>query len=119
MNKIQERYLRLIANNYDLSYEELLDLTNEIFPHQRCLNSLMTEIYKYLNEISPDIMKDTLAALKDQYSTRHYNVFVTDQPKPDRYGQNSISYRANQIWNLLPRQIKSSTNLDSFKLKNK
>ena len=75
----------------------------------------MTEIYKYLNEISPDIMNDTLAASKDHYNTRHYNIFVTDQPKTDRYGQNSIPYRANQIWNVLPRQIKSSANLDSFK----
>ena len=58
---IQEHYLRLMTNNYGLSYEELLDLTNEISPHQRCLNSLMTEIHKCLNEISPDIMNDTLA----------------------------------------------------------
>ena len=49
VNKIQERYLRLMTNNYELSYEELLDLTNEISPHQRWLNSLMTEVYKCLN----------------------------------------------------------------------
>ena len=30
VNKIQERYLRLMTNNYELNYEELLDLTNEI-----------------------------------------------------------------------------------------
>ena len=41
VSKIQELYLRLMTNNYELSYEELLDLTNEISPHQRCLNSLM------------------------------------------------------------------------------
>ena len=44
VNKIQERYLRLMTNNYELSYEELLDLTNEISPHDRCLNSLMIEV---------------------------------------------------------------------------
>ena len=32
-NKIQERYLRLMTNNYGVSYDELLDLTNEISPH--------------------------------------------------------------------------------------
>ena len=60
-NIIKVRYLRLMTNNYGLSYEELLDLTDETSPHQRCLNSLMTEVYKCLNEISPDIMNDTLA----------------------------------------------------------
>ena len=31
-----------MKNNYELSYEELLDLTNDISPHQRSLNSLMS-----------------------------------------------------------------------------
>ena len=30
VNRIQEHYLRLVTNNYELSYEELLDLTDEI-----------------------------------------------------------------------------------------
>ena len=106
VNKKQERYLPLMRNNYELSYEELLDLTNEISPHQRCLNSLMTKVYKCLNGISPDIMNDTLAVSKHRYNTRHYS-----------YGWNSILYRANQIWNLLSRQVKNTVNLDSFKLK--
>ena len=72
-NKIQERYLRLMTNNYQLSYEDLLDLTNEISPHQRCLNSLMTKVYKCLNGISPDVMNDTLAVSKHRYNTRHYS----------------------------------------------
>ena len=42
---------------------------------------------------------------------------MTDRPKTDRYGRNSIPYRANQIWNLMPCQIKNLANLDSFKLK--
>ena len=37
-----------MTNNYELSYEELLDLTEEISPQQRCLNSLMTEVDKCL-----------------------------------------------------------------------
>ena len=107
----------LRTSNYELSYEELLDLTNGVSPHQRCLNSLMTEVDKCLNGISPDIMNNILTVSKHQYSTRHYNLFVTDRPKTDRFGRNSIPYRANEIWNLLPCQIKNSANLDSFKLK--
>ena len=59
---------------YKLSYEELLDLTNEISPHQRCINSLMAEVYKCLNGLSPDIINDILAVSKYQYNTRHYNL---------------------------------------------
>ena len=42
---------------------------------------------------------------------------MTDQPKTDRYGRKSTPYRPNQIWNLLPREMKNSANLDLFKLK--
>ena len=73
----------------------------------------MTGVYKCLHGISLDIMNDTLAVLKRQYNTRHYNLFVTDRPKTDGCGWNSIPYRANQIWNLTPHQIKNSANLDS------
>ena len=72
-----------MTNNCELSYEELLDLTNGISPHQRCLNSLITEVYKCLNGILPDIIKDTLAVSKHQYNTRHYNLLMTDWPKTD------------------------------------
>ena len=65
VNKIQERYLRLMTNNYELSYEELFDLTNEkISRHQWCLNYLMTEVYKCLNGLSPGIMNYILAVSK-------------------------------------------------------
>ena len=75
----------------------------------------MTEVYKRLNGLSLDIMNYILAVSKHQYNARLYNLFVTDLPKTNRYVLNSIPYRANQIWNLLPRKIKNSTNLDSFK----
>ena len=69
VNKIQERYLHLVTNSYELSYKELPDLTNKISQHQRCLNSLMTEVYKCLNGISPDIMNNVVAVSKTRDST--------------------------------------------------
>ena len=63
----------------------------------------MAEVCKCLNGLSPDIMNDVLAVSKHRYNTRHYNLYETHRPKTDRYGRNSIPYRANQIWNLLLR----------------
>ena len=46
LNKIQERYLCLMANNYEVSSEKLLDLTDiiEKSPHQQYINSLKNEV---------------------------------------------------------------------------
>ena len=83
VNEIQEGYLRLMTNHYELSYEEFLNLINAISPHQRCLISLMTEVYKCLNGLLPDIVNDALAVSKYHYITQHYNLFVTDPPRTD------------------------------------
>ena len=109
VNKIQERYLGLITNNYKLNYEERLDLINEVFPHQRCLNSQMTQVHKCLNWLSPDIMNDILIGPKHRYNTWHYNLLWVIDPT-------LVDMVEIQIWSLLPREIKNSTNLDSFKL---
>ena len=86
-----------MTHNYKPSYEELLDLTNEISLQQRCLNFLMAGLFKCLNGLSSDIINDVHAVSKHRHNTQHYNLFVTDRPKTDRYGQNSVSYRAQQL----------------------
>ena len=74
-----------MTKNYELSYEELLNLTigylrtNHAYILNKCLNGL-----------SPEIMNDILAVSKCRYNTRLYKLFVNDRPKTDRYGQNSI-----------------------------
>ena len=66
-----------MTDNYELSKVELsLYLTNEISPRQRCLNSLMTEVYKYLNRFSPHILKNVLTVLKHGYNTLNTIAFM-------------------------------------------
>ena len=44
-------------------------------PHQQCINYLMTEVYKWLNGLSPDLlMNDVLSVPKHLNNTRHYNL---------------------------------------------
>ena len=56
VNKIKERYLHLMTNNCKLNYEELL----EIPPHQRFLNSQMTEVYKFTHSFLCEIGRNDL-----------------------------------------------------------
>ena len=58
INSIHERCLRLIQQNYTSDFEVLLENSNEKPVHQKCRELLMTEVYKYLNGLSPDIMSD-------------------------------------------------------------
>ena len=57
INKIHEQTLRLVYQNKNLSFSELLELDNAVTMHQRNLQVLVTEILKVKNSLSPEIMK--------------------------------------------------------------
>ena len=56
INKLQERALRVVYNDYDSSFNELLEIANENTIHIANIHILMTEIYKFLNGLSPPII---------------------------------------------------------------
>ena len=56
INKLHERALRIVYNDYNSSFNELLEKTNENTIHIKNIRILMTEIYKFLNGLSPPIM---------------------------------------------------------------
>ena len=51
-----ERCLCLIQKNYISEFERLLEKANEKWVHQKCIEFLLIEVYKYLSGLSPDIM---------------------------------------------------------------
>ena len=58
INSINEQCLRLIQQNYVSDFEVLLENVNEKPVHQKFIKLLMTEVYKYLNGLSPDIISE-------------------------------------------------------------
>ena len=56
MNNIHKRCLPLIQQSYTSDIEICLEDANKKPMHQMWIELLMTEIYKYLNGLTPDIM---------------------------------------------------------------
>ena len=46
LNQVHERALRIISKDYILNFSDLVTLLNEKTIHQRCINFLMTEVFK-------------------------------------------------------------------------
>ena len=53
INRIHERALRTVYSDYNSSFNELLDKDGSITIHQRNVQSLAIEIFKYLHGLSP------------------------------------------------------------------
>ena len=105
MNKIHEWSLRLLLQNYKDDFQDPLRFFGDISIHQRCINSLLTEVYKYIHGLSPEIINEVLSTKANIYNTWQFNVFKTHIPTSNRYGLNWIPYKANRLWNLKPKII--------------
>ena len=57
-NKLQERALKMAYNYFNSSFSELLEMTNESTIHIRNSKFLLTDVYKFLNGLSPPIMNE-------------------------------------------------------------
>ena len=58
INNIHKRALRILFNDYETSFEELLHRNKEQTVHIKNLHKLMTEIYTSLNCLNPSFMWD-------------------------------------------------------------
>ena len=107
INKLHERSLRIVNDDYESKYEELLS-HNNCFSDQYIYH-LATEIYnKVANDLPVGDFK-YLFDFKDKY-TLHIPLVNTELK-----GKSSIGYFGAVIWNAIPINIKTATSLNGFK----
>ena len=70
---MHERCLRLIQQNYASHFEAFLENANGKPVHQKRIELLMIEVFKYLNGLSPDIMSDIFEVRENTYNLRHFS----------------------------------------------
>ena len=81
----------------------------------------MIEVYKYLNDLSPDIMSDITDIIfklrENTYNLRNFNIIESQNPRTKKFGLDSITYRATQLWKNVPEEVRNLTSLPMFKKK--
>ena len=86
LNNIHERSLRAIHQDYASNFVTLLVNANENSIPQKWLEFLMMEGYKFLNDLTPQIMNDIVKLRKNTYDLRNVPLFESQSPKTKRYG---------------------------------
>ena len=114
INKIQERSLRFIPNDFESSFDSLLFTLNEKTIHPRCISILLTKLNKYLNGYFPNLMNEVFYLRQNYYNLSNLNVSATDNPR-NKYLLDSSVYRANQLWQTLTSEIRGCASLQLFK----
>ena len=117
INRIHERALRVVYNDQNATFEELLSKDNSVKIHDRNLQVLVTEMFKVKLGISPVIMNDIFKIRNCNYVTRNNSEFQSHCVKTVHYGTESVSFLGPKIWSILPQEYKNLDNLHDFKNK--
>ena len=103
INKIHERALRLIYNDYTSEYQQLLSKDKSVTFHQRNLQHLCIEIFKTKMGLNPAFMRDIFSEkVECRYQTRSEQHLILPQTKTTNYGLGSLRYMAYKTWNNIP-----------------
>ena len=116
INRIHERALRIVYNDYDSSFDKLLEKDNSVTIHHRNIQALAIEIFKVINGISPKFMNE-IFDLKGESKYCSKFCFKSRNVKTTKYGTETLSFLGPKIWYLVPKDIKDSVALDEFKRK--
>ena len=110
------RTLQIVYNNYDKSYHELLNFSNDVCIHQKHFQFLAIEVYKSFISILSSYEN---FSIKIQFSTIYENEIVYLPPARSSYVINSQALCASLIWKGLSSNVKQSHNVEEFKLKSR
>ena len=115
--KIHFRTLQIVYNNYDKSYHDLLNFSNDVSIHQRHLRFSAIEVYKSLMNINPEFMWEFFNKNPVQYNLQKGDIVYLPHARSSCYGINSLAFRGSLLRNSLPINVKQSHDLKEFKLK--
>ena len=118
MNKIErirERALRFINNNYHSDYSTLLSKNKHVTMEVKRMRFLYMEIYKPLNGLNPNYMNEIFVKSSFRYSSRRPHDLIVPRVNQTKFGLKSIQYEGAKLWNHIPNSIKSAENLEIFK----
>ena len=118
INRLHERSLRIVYNDYNSTFEELLMKDNSVSIHHRNLQVFSTLLYKIINNQSPELLTNIFpVSCGNQYNLRSANVFQARNVHTVRYGTETLSFLAPKIWALVPEDIKNAPTVELFKKK--
>ena len=110
INKIHKRSLRVIYEMENANFEDLLIKDSSSTIHENNIHTLLIEIYKSLNQISPPIMQEFF-----DLKVTPYKILRLLKTNTSRYGTEVLCFKGSIIWNTVPNRYKNLNFLDKFK----
>ena len=115
MERLHERCIRYIYNDYEIDYFDLLIKYNLTTLYGERTRKMCHQIYKTIVGENPSYMKDIFEIRPSKYPTRNENNLYVPTANQNKYGLRSFRVYGPKLWNMLPENIKSIENFIEFK----
>ena len=115
IEKIQERALRFVYDDYCSSYDQLLSKANLPSLYIRRIRSMALETFKIINNMAPPVLNDLVFKRDSCYHFRYTNLLEIPQVKSSKYGSSSFRHAAPVLWNSFPESFRKARNFNQFK----
>ena len=108
INRIHERALRIVYNDYKSNFKKLLERDHSFTIHERNIQYLAIGANKVKNGLSPVIMSDVFQFVKNSvYELKSGNHLQRTNIQTVYFGSDSIKTLGAKIWDLISAELKS------------
>ena len=115
INRLHERALRLVYNDYSSTFEDLLEKDGSCTIHHSNIHFLTIEMYKAVNNQTTNIFSDIFLHNNRKMNLRSQNDFSLPRVRTESYGKGTLRYLGPLIWDIIPSEIKNLPSLIEFK----
>ncbi len=118
VEKVQERVLCFIYRKFESDYQSLLNLAVRSSLYMDRLRTIVTEVYKAINGMSPEYLQNVFVIKANVHDLRdNNNKMKLYKFKTMTYGKRSIKYVAGILWNSINVDLKNEDNVNAFERK--
>ena len=97
INHLHERPLKIVYNDYESSFQELLELDTSVSIHHKNIRLLSIELFKVKNGLSNQVISELYDLRNIEYNLRSQTDFSLGAVNTTNYGLRSLRYFAPKI----------------------
>ncbi len=116
INRAHERALRVLYQEFESCFEELLSRHGDVKIHVKNLQKLLVEVYKTLHHLNPSYLWENFQTKSITYNLRKKVLCELPQRSETvKYWINSLWFRGAMLWNTLNDVVKNLESAEAFK----
>ena len=114
VQKIQMRALRVILNDYESIFDDLIEKTGQSLMFAYRLRSIVLVTFKSVTKLNPHFCM-TYSMLKTMCTIYEVdNYWINPELMQKKYGIHAVRYQGVRLWNSLPSYMKMSNSIEEY-----